>query len=433
MNRAACDPSCPGGKNIGTLRHRRGMSEAFDPYYKWLGIPPGQRPADFYRLLGINRFEDDPEVISHAADQRMAHLKTFQAGEQSALSQEILNQLAAAKLVLFNPQKKIAYDRQLRLSKASRFSPAGLLPVDSQFWGKLATAAVAVTLCVAAIVFWLSQGGTEKGMPGDYSGRPATYKATVASDAARHTPMSADPGHPAMRGNSHTAETTEMQGEELPAVDTQKAISASRHDQVPLTVPVDSVAAEAELSAEGVLSAELPEIVPDQSPPEPEAVFLDDLKQIDFEVGWGTLGKHGVTGYQGEGDGYGRRVVFRGRPCRHAVTLQPPARDCSYVAYNLQGKFQTFEAMAAVLPVHEGNAAVLKANPLFEGKAYSRLEFRVIGDGEVLWRSRPIQDSGDWQQCRVSVQGVSLLELQVDCPGTNAFAWAAWVEPQLVR
>lgn len=36
--------------------------EAFDPYHRWLGIPPKHQPADHYRLLGIDRFEDDPEV-----------------------------------------------------------------------------------------------------------------------------------------------------------------------------------------------------------------------------------------------------------------------------------------------------------------------------------------------------------------------------------
>ena len=27
----------------------------FDPYHRWLGIPPEEQPADHYRLLGIPR------------------------------------------------------------------------------------------------------------------------------------------------------------------------------------------------------------------------------------------------------------------------------------------------------------------------------------------------------------------------------------------
>ena len=32
------------------------MSDHFNPYYKWLGIPIDQQPADHYRLLGLERF-----------------------------------------------------------------------------------------------------------------------------------------------------------------------------------------------------------------------------------------------------------------------------------------------------------------------------------------------------------------------------------------
>ena len=38
------------------------MSTLFDPYHKWLGIPPDQQPAHHYRLLGIGLFESDADV-----------------------------------------------------------------------------------------------------------------------------------------------------------------------------------------------------------------------------------------------------------------------------------------------------------------------------------------------------------------------------------
>jgi len=40
----------------------------FDPYYKWLSIPPDEQPPDHYRLLGVRRFEADADVIAAAAD-----------------------------------------------------------------------------------------------------------------------------------------------------------------------------------------------------------------------------------------------------------------------------------------------------------------------------------------------------------------------------
>ncbi len=90
------------------------MSEEFDPYRKWLGIPPDEQPPHHYRLLGIAAFEDDPDVIDNAADRQMAHVRTYQTGKNARHSQNILNELAAAKLCLLDAERKAVYDRQLR-------------------------------------------------------------------------------------------------------------------------------------------------------------------------------------------------------------------------------------------------------------------------------------------------------------------------------
>jgi formylglycine-generating enzyme required for sulfatase activity len=90
------------------------MAEPFDPYHVWLGIPPGERPVNHYRLLGIEAFESNPEVIENAADQRMLLLRTFQVGRYSDLSQKMLNEVATAKVCLLRPEKKAVYDEQLR-------------------------------------------------------------------------------------------------------------------------------------------------------------------------------------------------------------------------------------------------------------------------------------------------------------------------------
>lgn len=95
------------------------MSEPFDPYRKWLGIPPKDQPPNHYRLLGIAHFEDDPDVIENAATRQLAHVRTFQSGKHSALSQKILNELTTAKLCLLQPSKRVAYDEQLRAKLAA--------------------------------------------------------------------------------------------------------------------------------------------------------------------------------------------------------------------------------------------------------------------------------------------------------------------------
>ncbi|MGO8749019.1 MAG: SUMF1/EgtB/PvdO family nonheme iron enzyme [Thermoguttaceae bacterium] len=98
------------------------MAETFDPYHRWLGISPKDQPPNHYRLLGIDRFEGDPEVIRDAAEQRIGHVRRYQLGKHQATSQRILNELAAAKACLLNPEKKTAYDTQLREKTAAERS-----------------------------------------------------------------------------------------------------------------------------------------------------------------------------------------------------------------------------------------------------------------------------------------------------------------------
>jgi hypothetical protein len=96
-------------------------SAAFDPYHKWLGIPPHEQPPNLYRLLGVSLFESDADVIAYAADQRMTLLRSIASGPHSGLSQRLLNEIAAAKITLLKPEKKQAYDAELR---AKQLPPA---------------------------------------------------------------------------------------------------------------------------------------------------------------------------------------------------------------------------------------------------------------------------------------------------------------------
>lgn len=85
-------------------------------YTKWLGIPAAEQPPDHYRILGLRQFENDPEIIANAADQRMTYLRTFQAGPHGQTCQTLLNQIAAARVCLLNGDRKSLYDAQLAAS-----------------------------------------------------------------------------------------------------------------------------------------------------------------------------------------------------------------------------------------------------------------------------------------------------------------------------
>lgn len=89
------------------------MSAPFDPYLQWLGIPPSERPVDFYRLLGVQAFEADPDVIENAANLRTTQLKAAADGEHAKAAQRILTEIASAKICLLVPETKADYDKKL--------------------------------------------------------------------------------------------------------------------------------------------------------------------------------------------------------------------------------------------------------------------------------------------------------------------------------
>ena len=89
----------------------------FDPYRKWLGIPSDQQPGSHYRLLGIEEFESDADVIETAAERQTLLLRTFQTGPNSELAERLLNEVSAARVCLLDGSSKARYDRQLRKSQ----------------------------------------------------------------------------------------------------------------------------------------------------------------------------------------------------------------------------------------------------------------------------------------------------------------------------
>src|SRR5438105_1260159 len=107
------------------------MPVRFDPYYKWLGIPHEEQPPHHYRLLGVQPFESDPDVISNAADQRMGLLKTFATSHYGSLAEDLLDEVARARVCLLNPARRGDYDTTLR----DRLDRATAQPqVPEGFW-----------------------------------------------------------------------------------------------------------------------------------------------------------------------------------------------------------------------------------------------------------------------------------------------------------
>lgn len=143
----------------------------------------------------------------------------------------------------------------------------------------------------------------------------------------------------------------------------------------------------------------------------PNVVYLDDLEEFNVRVAVGTLGKHGAM-HEGK-----EFALIDGVRPKHSLLPHPPARGASSVCYQLDRKYRSFSGTATVAD-----------------RAQKRsLDFTIKGDGKILWRSKPIQTNKDAQKFDISVENVSTIQLDVNCPDVNWSAWGVWVEPKLSR
>lgn len=94
--------------------------ENFDAFYIWLGIPPEDRPATYYRLLDVKVFESDSEIIDIGYQRRIAYLKTIKPGDRSTRLEKLKSELADARHFLLNLADKQEYDAILRQRFASK-------------------------------------------------------------------------------------------------------------------------------------------------------------------------------------------------------------------------------------------------------------------------------------------------------------------------
>src|SRR6185437_13154203 len=91
----------------------------FDPYQEWLRLAADGGPPSYYDLLGLPPFEADLDRIHQAGMERMAHVRRFQLGQHDPQAIELLGELARAFDCLSTPDRKAAYDEQLKGQRES--------------------------------------------------------------------------------------------------------------------------------------------------------------------------------------------------------------------------------------------------------------------------------------------------------------------------
>jgi len=92
-----------------------------DVYREWLGITETARPLNYYQLLKLKLFEDDPAKIRAAYRQLNAHVRRYATGEYGPESQALLNELTKAMLCLTDAQRKREYDITLGRKEEGEF------------------------------------------------------------------------------------------------------------------------------------------------------------------------------------------------------------------------------------------------------------------------------------------------------------------------
>src|SRR4051794_16360065 len=116
------------------------MAEPFDPYYKWLGIAPQDQPPHHYRLLGLEVYEADPQVIDAAANRVTAYIKGCAQGPYAATGQKILKEISAARLCLLDERQKARYDAKLGQPLGESGGTPNDAPLSLNFAGNSAPA-----------------------------------------------------------------------------------------------------------------------------------------------------------------------------------------------------------------------------------------------------------------------------------------------------
>lgn len=86
------------------------MAQELDVYRDWLGIKETTRPLNYYQLLRLPAFEDDPSKIREHYRKMNAHVRKYATGNYAEQSQDLLNELAKAMLCLTDARRKREYD-----------------------------------------------------------------------------------------------------------------------------------------------------------------------------------------------------------------------------------------------------------------------------------------------------------------------------------
>jgi formylglycine-generating enzyme required for sulfatase activity len=354
------------------------MSDTFDPYHVWLGIPPESRPPTHYELLGISPNEREAAVINAAVTRQSAYVRNFQIGKYASDAARILNEIAAAKACLLDPTKRAKYDEAIKARK-----PAANYPIQAA--PRVTLAAPAPTLPTFDIDLLAKSAAP-----------PAVYRSRTPGR----------PSVPQLLGKAKRARQPGIAWQAVAGVGIGVVIALAaallwprRRDELPAE-PRDVV---------------LSGTVQRNTTPEPaasEPTYLWRLPASDIQLyGWPELPPTADPLRESP-------VAVLGVTYRYGLWMHPLGDGWAQASYALNKHHRT---LAGAVAINDSAA------PIIEGAAV----FKIIVDGKQVWKSSELRARGDFERFEVNVSNADRVDLRVDCIGGIGNCHAVWLDPVL--
>src|SRR5262245_19714407 len=94
------------------------MSDPFNAYHEWLGLPVDAASPTYYQILGLAELESDARKIAQAGDRALTRVRGFRPGSHAKEWSRLLDEINSAKSCLLDAVVKKEYDRCLASGKS---------------------------------------------------------------------------------------------------------------------------------------------------------------------------------------------------------------------------------------------------------------------------------------------------------------------------
>lgn len=145
-----------------------------------------------------------------------------------------------------------------------------------------------------------------------------------------------------------------------------------------------------------------------------DKVYLADLAEFDVKMGPWPFAKNGTTGHPDKPV----PIEVAGVRYPKGLSVHPPQGGASSVKYALGGRAGTLVGACGFNEYEQPPAPV---------------NFQILGDGRVLWETKPMKKWREAVPFRVDVRGVATLELRAHAAGFPIHSHAVWLDPHLLK